>query len=420
MKNEPRGIFLMIFHFQLTCRVPVLRGIVELHFYIFRKKDTHTPSGNRKQQQSMKSITFLLLLSSIISLVIAAGADYYNILGVGRDADEKEIKNAYRQLSKKYHPDKNPGDESAQHKFMEISNAYDVLMDSEKRDIYDRYGEDGLKNGAGARRPGGGGGGGGFDPFGSFFGQQRGPPRGSDVQTEIQFDLTDFYNGRDYDFTVSILDICNDCKGTGSADGKQHTCNECKGRGRVLHQRNLGHGMFQRMEVQCPKCRGSGKEIKHKCKTCRGEGAYQQEKPFNVHLSPGSPRNFVEVFEGKGPAQPGIVPGDFKVVLKENPTTNKGYRRVGNNLYRTEALSLKEAMFGGWSRDIEFFDEYEPMLKLSRKENVSVQNGEIEIIKGKGMPIVNSNDEFGNLFIEYLVVMPLGSKYLKKDWHDEL
>lgn len=365
----------------------------------------------------MKTLSLLIFLSSLLSIVLAE-ADYYKILGVDRNADEKQIRNAYRQLSKKYHPDKNPGDESAQHQFMEISNAYDVLMDSEKRKIYDRYGEEGIKNG----NAGKGGQHGGHNPFADFFGHQfqQGPPRAQDVQTEIEFDLKDFYNGKDYDFTLSLTDVCGECNGSGSADGLKHECSQCKGRGRVLHERNLGHGMIQRMEATCPKCRGSGKEIKHKCKTCHGQGAYQQEKHFNIHVPQGAPRGHVEKFEGKGPTQPGVIAGDLNVIIKENKGSNLGYRRVGNNLYRTEALSFKEAMSGGWSRDIPFFDNYDPKITLSRDENVFVQNGEVEVVKGKGMPIMGGNDEFGDLFIEYVVILPLGDKKLAKDLHDEL
>ncbi|KAG0678139.1 DnaJ- protein scj1 [Pichia californica] len=365
----------------------------------------------------MNTLSFLILLSSLISIVLA-GADYYKILGVNKNANEKEIRNAYRQLSKKYHPDKNPGDESAQQKFMEISNAYDILMDSEKRNIYDRFGEEGLQGGAGSQQQQQQQ----HNPFNSFFGQQfnQGPPRGQDVQTDINFSLSDFYNGKDYEFQVNLIDICDNCKGTGSSDGIKHECSECHGKGRVLHTRNLGHGMMQRMEVQCSKCHGSGKEIKHKCKICKGQGAYNQEKTFNFHLPSGAPKNYVELFQGKGPSQPGIIPGDLRVYMKEDPNENFGFRRIGNNLYRTEVISLKEAMFGNWKRDIQFFDIYDPKITLSRKENESIQNGDVEIIKEKGMPIMNSNDEFGDLFIEYVVIMPLGSKTLIKDWHDEL
>lgn len=360
-----------------------------------------------------KSLQIFILLLSLLSVVIA-GADYYKILGVGRNANEKEIRNAYRQLSKKYHPDKNPGDESAQHKFMEISNAYDILMDSEKRQIYDRYGEEGLQGGApngGARH----------DPFANFFGQQRqGQPRAQDVASEITFTLKDFYNGKNADFEINLVDICDHCRGSGSEDGLLDKCGDCNGRGRITQRLNFGNGMVQQIESVCPKCRGKGQSIKHKCKTCKGHGAYEQKKTFNIHLSPGAPRNHIEVFQGKGPTQPGVLAGDLRVTLKENSSDNLGYRRVGKSLYRTEVLSLKEALYGNWSREIPFFDNYDAKIQISREEGVPVNHGDVEIIKGKGMPIFNGNDEFGDLYIEYVVVFPLGNKKVLQNLHDEL
>lgn len=366
---------------------------------------------------------FLLFFISLLSITVA-GEDYYKILGVSRNADEKEIRNAYRQLSKKYHPDKNPDDENAQHKFMEISNAYDVLMDSEKRQIYDAYGEDGLKNGGNGGRGGPQGGGGGFDPFREFFGGQfnRGPPRAQDVATEIKITLKDFYNGKNVDLKLDLMDSCEVCKGTGSADGVKHSCDTCQGRGRILQRRNFGNGMIQQIETVCPNCRGQGNLIKNKCKTCHGQGAYQHSKIFNVHVNPGSPRNHAEIFEQQGPSQPGVLPGNLQVFVREDFTKdNLGYRRVGNNLYRTEVLSLSESLKGGWSREIPFLDNYDPVIKIERKKGITVQNGEVEIIKGKGMPLHNSIDEYGDLFIEYIVILPTKNQdKLLKSLHDEL
>lgn len=369
------------------------------------------------------STHILVLIFSIFSLlsIVLADEDYYKILGISRDANDKEIRNAYRQLSKKFHPDKNQGDDEAQLKFMEISNAYDILMDEEKRKIYDMYGEDGLKGGAGAG-PGRGQRRGGDDPFANFFGggHRQEPPRAQDANSELQFGLKDFYNGKDIDFQIQLMDNCPICKATGSSDGLKHNCNQCGGRGRIAQRLNLGHGMIQQIETTCPKCQGSGKEIKNKCKTCHGQGAYQQKKTFNIHLSPGTPKNYVEKFEGKGPAQPGLAPGSLNVIIKENKMDNLGYRRIGNNLYRTEALSLKEALNGGWSRNIPFFDNYEPTIKISRGANVPVRSGEVEVIKGKGMPLFSGNDEFGDLFIDYVVIFPLGNEKVLKKLHDEL
>mgnify|MGYP003365490721 CR=1 FL=1 len=367
------------------------------------------------------AISLLFLISSLVSIVLAS-ANYYDILGVSKDADEKEIKRAYRELSKKYHPDKNTEDDDAQAKYMDITNAYEVLMDSEKRNIYDRYGEEGLKNGAGQH--GGGGGGHGGDPFRDFFGGgggfQRGPPKAQDVQAETKVTLADYYNGKDIDFQIDLMDVCDVCKGTGSSDGKKHQCSDCGGRGRIVQKMNLGHGMIQQIETACRRCGGSGQQIKNKCKTCHGQGSYVQTKNMNVHLPAGAPRGHVEVFEGKGQAQPGIIPGDLKLHITESSDNNLGYRRSGNNLYRTEVLSLKEALLGDWERTLPFFDVYDPKITIQREAYQSVQNGEVEVIKGKGMPVLHGNDEFGDLFIEYLVIYPVGNQKKLKELHDEL
>lgn len=368
------------------------------------------------------TISLLFLISSFVSIVLA-NANYYDILGVSKDADEKEIKRAYRELSKKFHPDKNPDDENAQAKYMDITNAYDVLMDSEKRSVYDRYGEEGLKGGAGQQQQQQQHGFGG-NPFADFFGGgggfQRGPPKAQPVQAETKITLADFYNGKDIDFDINLMDVCDICKGTGSADGKKQQCSDCGGRGHVIQRMNLGHGMVQQIQTACRKCGGSGQQIKNKCKKCHGQGAYVQKKSMNVHLPAGAPRGHVEVFEGKGQAQPGIIAGDLRLHITESSEGNLGYRRNGNNLYRTEVLSLKEALFGNWKRSIPFFDTYDPKITIKRKAYQSVQNGEVEVIKGKGMPILNGNDEFGDLFIEYVVIFPAGNKKMLKQLHDEL
>lgn len=361
------------------------------------------------------SIVFLVAV--LVSFVLA-GADYYAVLGVPKDADEKAIKTAYRSLSKKYHPDKNPGDDTAQQKFIEIGAAYEVLMDKEKRQIYDQYGEEGLQNG-GPGGPGGQGGGDPFDMFSNFFGggRPRGRPRGGNVDSEVDFTLKDFYNGANRDVSITLQDICDQCSGTGSEDGKMHTCPTCHGRGRVIQKRQLAPGMFQQFESACPSCRGSGKQIDNRCHKCSGEGVYRNKRTYNVNVTPGLERNHGEVFQGEADKSPSWDAGDLRFILRESKTGNLGYRRIGNNLYRTEVISLKESLSGGWARDIPFLDDYEQTLPLSRKDGVVVQDGETEKIPGKGMPILGTDDQRGDLFIEYRVIYPAGNP---KKLRDEL
>ncbi|QPG74015.1 hypothetical protein FOA43_001332 [Brettanomyces nanus] len=351
--------------------------------------------------------------------------DYYKILGVPKNADEKQIKDAYRSLSKKYHPDKNQGDDSAQQKFIEIGEAYEVLNDPEKRAVYDRYGEEGIKNGG---NPGGPGRGGDpFDMFSNFFGGaggrrgRPGKPRGNDVTREITLTLKDFYNGKSMDFQIGLQDICDKCHGTGSEDGEMHTCPVCHGRGRLIQKRQLAPGMIQQFEAPCSACRGSGKKIDHKCSKCHGEGVFINNRKYNIHTPPGLERNHVEVFEGESNKSPNWLAGDLRVEVRESlKSGNLGYRRVGSNLYRTEVLSMKEAINGEWEREIPFLDDYEQSFKIARAEGQTVQDNEVEVIKGKGMPLAGSEEDHGNLYIQYRVIYPGGDFKKLKKIHDEL
>lgn len=366
---------------------------------------------------------FVLILSLCLVHFVLAGKDYYKILGIDRDASDRDIKTAYRNLSKKYHPDKNPNDDDAHHKFIEVGEAYEILSDTEKKSIYDRYGEEGLKNGGGN----GGGRGGGFDPFAQFFGrqqqqQQGGKPRGRDAELAITISLKDAYTGINYAFEVMMQNICDKCSGTGSADGKVDTCSDCQGHGVKVVKQQIAPGMFQQFQTTCDKCHGRGKTFKHKCKKCSGERVARETRKFEFKILPGTPRDHVKVFKGDGDHSPDWESGDLLVHIKEREDHSLGYRRRFNNLYRTEVLSLKQALKGGWERELQTFDADEKVI-IKRKEGESVTNGEVEVIKGKGMPILEEDGEVyehGNLIIDYVIINPNGAKN-KKEWlKDEL
>jgi len=364
--------------------------------------------------------SFLLILCACWLTIVLCEADYYKILGVSKKATEKEIKSAYRALSKKYHPDKNPGDDDAHHKFIEVGEAYEILSDNEKRSTYDKYGHDGLKNGGGR----GGGGGGGFDPFAEFFGfgrqrqqQQRGKPRGSDADVNVDLSLKDFYTGSEYTFDVEMQNLCPTCEGTGSADGKSHQCTGCGGSGVKVMKRQLAPGMFQQFQTTCDECRGKGKIITHRCKTCNGHAVVRDVRHFEFFVEPGAPRDMVHKFKGDGDHSPDWDSGDLLVHVKERSTQNYGFRRRFDNLYRTEVLSLKEAILGDWKREIVFFDD--DNITITRPKGQVVMDGEVEIIKNKGMPIPEGPEEFGDLIIEYKVIFPGGAKD-QKVFRDEL
>lgn len=357
----------------------------------------------------MRSITIIgWILLLLVTLVY--GKDYYEILGLSKDADEKQIKLAYRQLSKKYHPDKNPSPE-AHEKFIEIGEAYEVLSDSDKKSKYDKYGDpngpqqDDMDLG---------------DIFNQFFGgfgggggaRQRGKRKGDNTKAGLMLSLFDFYNGKDVDFDVDMLNICNECEGTGSADKSKHQCDRCHGLGFLKMQRQLAPGMIQTFNTHCDKCHGKGTTIKHHCKSCGGQGTVRESRHYNVYVPPGAPRDSSHVLEGEGDQNPDWIPGDLILNFKEDLASSWGYRRIGSNLYRTEVLTAKEALNGGWKRSIAFFDSIDHEIVIQRPKGSVVLNGEVETIRDKGMPILGEDDHFGNLYIDYKIINPESSSRL--------
>ncbi|SCU83330.1 LAME_0C04764g1_1 [Lachancea meyersii CBS 8951] len=354
---------------------------------------------------------------SICLLALVAAQDYYAILGVGKDASDKDIKSAYRQLSKKYHPDKNAGDEDAHHKFIEVGEAYEVLSDEKKRQIYDQYGADALRNGGpgGPGGPGGahGGFGGGFgDPMdifeqmfgGAHRGGNRGRPRGHNLEAREDITLKQYYQGTTLDFTLNLNDFCEHCHGSGSQDGKTTTCTQCQGQGVIIQVVRMGP-MTQKMQQICGACQGKGQVIKNKCRRCKGAKVERKAKAFHVDIPAGAPRDFVDVKQGEADKSPDFDAGDVFIKFSESSRNNMGYRRRGVHLYRTEVLTLEEALKGGWKREIEFFDANKKV-QLARKAGVPVKHGEVERIPHFGMPLLDRANAFGDLFVDYVVVMP--------------
>lgn len=370
-------------------------------------------------------LTFIL---SILLVPFTLAQDYYAILGLSKDSSEKDIKSSYRQLSKKFHPDKNPGDDEAHHKFIEIGEAYEVLSDPEKRKIFDQYGADALKNG-GPGGPGGPGGGGFHDPFdifeqmfnrggggagGGFGHMQR--PRGHNLKVREELSLKEYYSGATLEFALALNDVCDHCDGTGSADGKVTKCPDCQGRGVVIQVIRMGM-MTQQIQQMCGRCSGKGSVIKNHCKVCQGNKVVKKQKPFRVEIPAGAPRQYTETRHGESDKGADFEPGDVFIEFHEKKTNNLGYRRRGQHLYRTEVLSAGEALKGGWLREVEFLDE-KKKVKLSRPKNVVVHDGEVERVPGLGMPLPNGKQTFGDLFVQYVVVMP--HEFSKTGLRDEL
>ncbi|PKS07669.1 hypothetical protein jhhlp_006276 [Lomentospora prolificans] len=369
----------------------------------------------------LKRAAFLLF--TLAQLVLCA-EDYYKVLGVGRDAPEKAIKSAYRKLSKKYHPDKNPGDDSAKDKFVEVSEAYEALSDPELRRIYDQYGHDGVKQ----HKESGGGGGRRQDPFdlfSRFFGggghfdshEKKGPS----VELRVAIGLRDFYNGADTEFHWERQHICDRCDGTGSADGVVETCPHCHGNGVRIVKRQLAPGMFQQFQSPCDACGQRGKIVKHKCPVCQGQRVVRKATPVDLKVPRGAPKEFRIVYENEADAHPDHIAGDLHVTLiqkepdlnDENPDKVDGtfFRRRGDDLVWHEILSLREAWMGDWTRNLTHLDGH--IVQLSRKRGEVVQPGHVETVIGEGMPkyhedgdSVYHKTEFGNLYVEYTVVLP--------------
>lgn len=349
----------------------------------------------------MRFAVFFVLLSSLVFAL-----DPYKVLDIAKDADERTIKSAYRRLSKQYHPDKNLAAE-AHDRFIEIGQAYEILSDPQKRLNYDRFGNAEPQQGGQGNFDFG-------DMFGQFFhkGHDHGHHgsrvrRGPDVQVQLQMLLRDFYLGRDLEFDVTMNNLCSSCIGSGSADGQRHQCTKCGGSGVVIMRRQMGP-MVQQFQLPCDQCGGKGTTVAKACKTCSGQGVLREARHYNVYFAPGSEKNAAKILEREGDQSPDWVAGNMRVVVLESTDANWGFRRVKNELYRTEVLSAKEALEGNWQREIRLFDEETVVLRRGRGE--VVMDGQVDVIRDHGMP--KGDDEYGSLYVEYRVV-PVGQNNVK-------
>lgn len=334
---------------------------------------------------------------------MAEKRDYYEVLGVDKNASAEDIKKAYRKKAIQYHPDKNPGDKEAEEKFKEAAEAYEVLSDPQKRQRYDQYGFAGM-GGAGGFNGGQGmnmedifsqfgdlfeswGMGGGGGHFSSFFGGQRGGGgqrvrRGSDLRVRVHVTLEEIATGVDKKIKVKKLVPCQDCHGTGSADGSQgDVCPTCKGTGRIVRTQR---GIFGMMQVQdeCPTCHGEGRIIKNKCPKCNGEGVVRAEEVIDIHIPAGVTGGMQIPIHGKGNAAPnGGVPGDLLVLIEEEE--HKDFVREGNDLVYNLLLDMPTAILGG--------QVIIPTLQGEAKITITpgTQPGKVLRMRGKGLPVID-------------------------------
>ncbi len=333
---------------------------------------------------------------------MAEKRDYYEVLGVDKNASADEIKKAYRKKAIQYHPDKNPGDKEAEEKFKEAAEAYEVLSDPQKRQRYDQFGFAGM-GGAGGFNGGQGmnmedifsqfgdlfesWGMGGGGHFSSFFGGQRGGGgqrvrRGSDLRVRVHVTLEEIATGVDKKIKVKKLVPCQDCHGMGSADGSQgEVCPTCKGTGRIVRTQR---GIFGMMQVQdeCPTCHGEGRIIKNKCPKCNGEGVVRAEEVIDIHIPAGVTGGMQIPVHGKGNAAPnGGVPGDLLVLIEEEE--HKDFVRDGNDLVYNLLLDMPTAILGG--------QVVIPTLQGEAKITITpgTQPGKVLRMRGKGLPIID-------------------------------
>ncbi|CCE62464.1 hypothetical protein TPHA_0C03110 [Tetrapisispora phaffii CBS 4417] len=329
---------------------------------------------------------------------------FYDLLGVSPNASETEIKKGYRKQALKYHPDKNPSEEAAE-KFKECSAAYEVLSDSQKREVYDQYGEEGL-NGGGAGGFPGGGFGFGDDIFSQFFGgagaqRPSGPQRGRDIKHEIQNTLEELYKGRTAKLALNKQILCKTCEGRGGKAGAVKKCTSCNGQGIKFVTRQMGP-MIQRFQTECDVCHGSGDIIdpKDRCKDCKGKKIANERKVLEVHVEPGMREGQKIVFKGEADQAPDVIPGDVIFVVVEKP--HKHFKRAGDDLLYEAEIDLLTAIAGG-----EFAIQHVSgdWLKVSTVPGEVISSGMKKVIEGKGMPVPKYGG-YGNLIVTFKIKFP--------------
>jgi len=337
--------------------------------------------------------------------------DYYEVLGVTRNASKEEIKKAYRKMAIKYHPDKNPDDSEAEEKFKEAAEAYEVLSDDTKRQRYDQFGHDGVKGAGGF---GGGGmsmddifssfgdifgdafGFGGFGGFGGSRGGQR-VNKGSNIRIRVKLTLAEMVTGVEKKLKVKKYVECKTCNGSGAKNNSFSTCSTCNGSGRVTRISNTFLGQMQTTGT-CPTCGGEGKIIRDKCTTCYGEGIVTDEEVITVKIPPGVTEGMQLNVSGKGnAARRGGVNGDLLVVIEEIEDPN--FIRDGNDLIHNLYINLPDAILGT-TAEVPTVEG-----KVRIKIDPGTQSGKILRLRNKGIPQVNGYGR-GDMLVQINVWIP--------------
>ena len=336
--------------------------------------------------------------------------DYYEVLGVDRNADDAAIKKAYRVLAKKYHPDMNPGDAEAEKKFKEASEAYAVLSDAEKRRQYDQFGHAAFEGGAG--------GAGGFDfsgmdmgdifgdIFGDFFGggsrrrsANNGPMKGANLRASVRISFEEAAFGCEKEIEITLKDECKTCHATGAKPGTSpETCSKCGGTGKVVYTQQSFLGMVQNVQT-CPDCQGTGKVIREKCPDCRGTGYIASRKKIKVSIPAGIDNGqSVRIREKGEPGTGGGPRGDLlvEVVVSRHPI----FQRQDMNVYSTAPISFAQAALGGEVKISTIDGDVLYEVKPGTQTDTRIR------LKGKGIPSLRNKAIRGDQYVTLVVQVP--------------
>jgi len=355
---------------------------------------------------------------------MASKRDYYEVLGVPRNASADALKKAYRKLALRYHPDKNPGDKSAEEQFKQVSEAYEVLSDPHKREQYDHFGHAGLRGGAGGFGGFGvdleealrtfmsafGGRGSIFDDFFGFTGRHRGPERGSDLRYDLEITLEEAASGCKKEISFPCLGSCPDCGGSGAKEGTSRVaCQACGGAG-IVERRVQGFFGWSIQRHECPQCAGAGTIARDPCPRCRGEGRVRRKKKIVVHVPPGVELGSRLQVSGEGEAGAhGAATGNLYIII--HVKEHELFQRHGDDILCEVPIGFVTAVLGG-AIDVP---------TISGKAQLTIppgtQSGKTFRLRGKGMPNVNGlgrGDQYVKVFLEIPVGITDEQKQLLK------
>lgn len=317
--------------------------------------------------------------------------DLYKILEVSKTASEADIRKSYKKLVMKHHPDKNKGDKECERKFQQISEAYEVLNDPEKRKMYDQYGLEGLR----------GNGPGGFDPFSMFRRQANQKRKCHPIQVNIAVTLEQIYAKTNIEKTILVNKLCSSCEGTGTSDkSKISSCDGCNGRGVKITTKQIGPGMVQQFQTVCTECKGDGKTIpeEYKCVECKGNRIIKEEKVIGITIDADTKGQII--LQNQGNEQPGVLRGDIIVSLHAKP--HELFTRKNNDLFMEKTINLSEALLGTC-----FVIEQLDKRKINIELHDITEPGSVKKLVNEGIP-----QGKGDLYIKFDVEFP---KSCKKD-----